>query len=73
MCSSDLIAQQVTLLLVLLSTSKGAAGVTGNVFIVLAATLSAVGHVPVAGLVDALEVETAEHTALVAVPDRPLR
>ena len=67
------IAQQFTLLLVLLLTSKGAAGVTGSGFIVLAATLSAVGHVPVAGLVDALEVETAEHTALVAVPDRPLR
>jgi aerobic C4-dicarboxylate transport protein len=42
--------QQLTLLLVLLLTSKGAAGVTGSGFIVLAATLSAVGHVPVAGL-----------------------
>jgi aerobic C4-dicarboxylate transport protein len=45
----DLI-HQITLLLVLLLTSKGAAGVTGSGFIVLAATLSAVGHVPVAGL-----------------------
>jgi aerobic C4-dicarboxylate transport protein len=44
------IGQQATLLLVLLLTSKGAAGVTGSGFIVLAATLSAVGHVPVAGL-----------------------
>ncbi|MEO5797603.1 MAG: dicarboxylate/amino acid:cation symporter [Rhodoferax sp.] len=44
------IGQQITLLLVLLLTSKGAAGVTGSGFIVLAATLSAVGHVPVAGL-----------------------
>jgi aerobic C4-dicarboxylate transport protein len=44
------IVQQVTLLAVLLLTSKGAAGVTGSGFIVLAATLSAVGHVPVAGL-----------------------
>ncbi len=44
------IMQQVTLLLVLLLTSKGAAGVTGSGFIVLAATLSAVGHVPVAAL-----------------------
>jgi aerobic C4-dicarboxylate transport protein len=35
---------------VLVLTSKGAAGVTGSGFIVLAATLSAVGHVPVAGL-----------------------
>jgi len=45
----DLI-HQLTLLAVLLLTSKGAAGVTGSGFIVLAATLSAVGHVPVAGL-----------------------
>jgi aerobic C4-dicarboxylate transport protein len=44
------LTQQLTLLLVLLLTSKGAAGVTGSGFIVLAATLSAVGHVPVAGL-----------------------
>ncbi|OWW20410.1 dicarboxylate/amino acid:cation symporter [Noviherbaspirillum denitrificans] len=44
------IGQQVTLLAVLLLTSKGAAGVTGSGFIVLAATLSAVGGVPVAGL-----------------------
>ncbi|MGH8434495.1 MAG: cation:dicarboxylate symporter family transporter, partial [Pseudomonas sp.] len=35
---------------VLLIASKGAAGVTGSGFIVLAATLSAVGHLPVAGL-----------------------
>jgi aerobic C4-dicarboxylate transport protein len=44
------ITHQITLLLVLLLTSKGAAGVTGSGFIVLAATLSAVGNVPVAGL-----------------------
>ena len=42
--------QEVTLLAVLLLTSKGAAGVTGSGFIVLAATLSAVGTLPVAGL-----------------------
>ena len=42
--------QEFTLLAVLLLTSKGAAGVTGSGFIVLAATLSAVGTVPVAGL-----------------------
>ena len=42
--------QQITMLLVLLLTSKGAAGVTGSGFIVLAATLSAVGNLPVAGL-----------------------
>ncbi|MGE8502184.1 MAG: dicarboxylate/amino acid:cation symporter [Pseudomonas sp.] len=44
------IGHQITLLLVLLVASKGAAGVTGSGFIVLAATLSAVGHLPVAGL-----------------------
>jgi aerobic C4-dicarboxylate transport protein len=44
------LTQQVTLLAVLLLTSKGAAGITGSGFIVLAATLSAVGGVPVAGL-----------------------
>ncbi|MES2248756.1 MAG: dicarboxylate/amino acid:cation symporter [Pseudomonadota bacterium] len=44
------LTQEITLLAVLLLTSKGAAGVTGSGFIVLAATLSAVGHVPVAGL-----------------------
>lgn len=50
-CDVDMtLTQQLTLLAVLLLTSKGAAGVTGSGFIVLAATLSAVGHVPVAGL-----------------------
>src|SRR5439155_6771119 len=44
------LTQQLTLLAVHLLTSKGAAGVTGSGFIVLAATLSAVGNVPVAGL-----------------------
>jgi aerobic C4-dicarboxylate transport protein len=44
------LTHQLTLLGVLLLTSKGAAGVTGSGFIVLAATLSAVGNVPVAGL-----------------------
>jgi aerobic C4-dicarboxylate transport protein len=42
--------QQLTLLAVLLLTSKGAAGVTGSGFVVLAATLSAVGNVPIGGL-----------------------
>jgi aerobic C4-dicarboxylate transport protein len=44
------LGHQLTLLAVLLITSKGAAGVTGSGFIVLAATLSAVGNVPVAGV-----------------------
>lgn len=44
------LGHQVTLLLVLLLTSKGAAGVTGSGFIVLAATLPTVGHIPVAAI-----------------------
>jgi aerobic C4-dicarboxylate transport protein len=43
-------AQQVQLLLVLMLTSKGAAGVTGAGFITLAATLASLGTVPVAGI-----------------------
>ncbi|MGJ1415854.1 C4-dicarboxylate transporter DctA [Sphingobacterium multivorum] len=39
--------QEITLLLVLLLTSKGAAGVTGSGFVTLAATLPVVGHVPI--------------------------
>jgi aerobic C4-dicarboxylate transport protein len=42
--------QQLTLMAVLLLTSKGAAGVTGSGFIVLAATLSSTNQIPVAGL-----------------------
>ena len=42
--------QQLEILTVLLLTSKGAAAVTGGGFITLAATLSAVGNIPVAGL-----------------------
>jgi aerobic C4-dicarboxylate transport protein len=44
------ITHQISLLLVLLLTSKGAAGVTGSGFITLAATLPAVGHIPVAAI-----------------------
>lgn len=39
--------QEISLLLILLLTSKGAAGVTGSGFVTLAATLPVVGHVPV--------------------------
>jgi aerobic C4-dicarboxylate transport protein len=42
--------QQVTILAVLMVTSKGAAGVTGSGFIVLAGTLSAMKVVPVEAL-----------------------
>ncbi|CAM5719348.1 C4-dicarboxylate transport protein [Streptomyces alboniger] len=44
------LTQQLSMLAVMLLTSKGAAGVTGSGFIALAATLSAVPHVPVAAL-----------------------
>jgi len=44
------LGDQLALLGILLITSKGAAGVTGSGFIVLAATLSASGSIPVAGL-----------------------
>ncbi len=44
------LSHQLTILAVLLLTSKGASGVTGSGFIVLAATLSVVPDIPVAGL-----------------------
>jgi aerobic C4-dicarboxylate transport protein len=44
------LGEQLSLLAVLLLTSKGAAGVTGSGFVTLAATLSSVGTVPVAGI-----------------------
>ena len=42
--------QQLGVLAILLLTSKGAAGVTGSGFIVLAATLSSTGTIPVASI-----------------------
>ena len=44
------LADQITLLLVAMISSKGAAGVTGAGFITLAATLSIIPAVPVAGM-----------------------
>lgn len=44
------LGDQLTLLGVLLLTSKGAAGVTGSGFVTLAATLSSVGTIPVGGI-----------------------
>ncbi len=44
------LGHQITLLLVAMLSSKGAAGVTGAGFITLAATLSVVPEVPVAGM-----------------------
>ena len=49
--NTDLILlQQLTILAVLMLTSKGASGVTGSGFVTLAATLSVVPTIPVAGL-----------------------
>jgi aerobic C4-dicarboxylate transport protein len=50
-CNVDLsLWQQISLLLVAMLSSKGAAGVTGAGFITLASTLSIVPDVPVAGM-----------------------
>lgn len=50
-CNIDLtIWEQITILLVAMISSKGAAGVTGAGFITLAATLSVVPALPVAGM-----------------------
>jgi aerobic C4-dicarboxylate transport protein len=43
-------SEEFTMLMVLMLTSKGAAAVTGGGFITLAATLSSLGTVPVAGI-----------------------
>ncbi|HEY4379069.1 MAG TPA: cation:dicarboxylase symporter family transporter, partial [Acidobacteriaceae bacterium] len=49
--------EQITLMLVLMITSKGSAGVAGAGFVTLAATLASMHHIPVAGLVLLLGVE----------------
>jgi Na+/H+-dicarboxylate symporter len=51
------LSQQLTMLLVMLLTSKGAAGVTGAGFVALAATLPVLGVLPVGGLALLLGVE----------------
>jgi aerobic C4-dicarboxylate transport protein len=51
------IGQQLTMLLVMLFTSKGAAGVAGAGFVALAATMPALGILPVGGLALLLGVE----------------
>jgi aerobic C4-dicarboxylate transport protein len=51
------LGQQLTMLFVMLFTSKGAAGVTGGGFVALAATLPAIGVLPVGGLALLLGVE----------------
>lgn len=47
----------MTFLLVLMISSKGAAGVSGSAFVVLAATLASVGTVPVGGMALLLGIE----------------
>jgi aerobic C4-dicarboxylate transport protein len=50
-CNIDLnFQQQLSILMVAVISSKGAAGVTGAGFIILASTLSTVGTIPVAGM-----------------------
>jgi aerobic C4-dicarboxylate transport protein len=49
--------EQITLMAVLMITSKGSAGVAGAGFVTLAATLASMHHIPVAGLVLLLGVE----------------
>ena len=44
------LTEQIGLLVVMLATSKGAAGITGSGFIVLAATISTTGNIPAASL-----------------------
>src|SRR5947207_1728068 len=44
------LSQQIGLLLILLLTSKGAAGIAGAAFVVLAATLATAGTIPVASV-----------------------
>lgn len=56
--NSDLtLHQQIFLLIIMIISSKGAAGVTGSGFIVLASSLAALGTIPVAGVVIILGVD----------------
>lgn len=56
--NSDLtLHQQIFLLIIMIISSKGAAGVTGSGFIVLASSLAAIGTIPVAGVVIILGVD----------------
>ncbi len=58
---------QIVILLVLMLTSKGSAGVAGAGFVTLAATLAAMHQVPVAGLVLLLGVERLTNIARAVV------
>lgn len=56
-------SHQLTILGILLLTSKGAAGVAGSAFIVLAATISATGFLPMEGLALLLGIDRFMSTA----------
>jgi aerobic C4-dicarboxylate transport protein len=59
--------EQITLMLVLMITSKGSAGVAGAGFVTLAATLASMHRIPVAGLVLLLGVERITNIARAVV------
>ncbi|HEX5281951.1 MAG TPA: C4-dicarboxylate transporter DctA [Micropepsaceae bacterium] len=59
--------QEITLLLVALLTSKGAAGVAGAAFVVLAGTLASVGTLPVASVALVLGIHRLMSVALTSV------
>lgn len=59
--------EQIVILLVLMLTSKGSAGVAGAGFVTLAATLAAMHTIPVAGLVLLLGVERITNVARAVV------
>lgn len=57
-CNIDLtLAEEMTLILIFMVTSKGIAGVAGSGFVTLAATLTVYPHVPLAGIVLLLGVD----------------
>jgi len=60
------LSQQLVVLLVLMLTSKGSAGVAGAGFVTLAATLSAMHRIPLAGLVLLLGVDRFTNAARAA-------
>jgi len=57
------LSEQLALMMVLMLTSKGAAGVTGSGFIVLAGTLAATHTVPVEGVAMLLGIDRFMSTA----------
>jgi aerobic C4-dicarboxylate transport protein len=61
------LGEQLTLMLVLMLTSKGSAGVAGAGFVTLAATLASMHTIPVAGLVLLLGVERLTNIARAVV------